>query len=113
MMKNDFSVYLGSSLLILSLSLSSVSCNKQEADQTTLHFTTADGIKTSLDIENEIYTVDDFPGLYYINFKFYKKDEQGRWYFSSKVEGPWILFPDQGAIPRALVLISLSQKNIN
>ena len=112
-MTNKIPIHFSSSILILSLSLCSVSCTKAEPDQKTLHYTTADGIKTSLDIDNEIYHVDDYPGLYYINFRFYKKDEQSKWSFSSKVKGPWTLYPDQGAIPRALVLISLSQKKNN
>ncbi|MCU7835183.1 MAG: hypothetical protein KZQ83_07985 [gamma proteobacterium symbiont of Taylorina sp.] len=113
-MSHNPAAYVNSSILVLSLSLFTISCSKHESDDSqTLHFTTADGIKTTLDIDNEIYRVDDHSGIYYINFRYYKKNIQNQWMFSAKLDNSWKVYLDQGAIPRSLHLLTLSQKQDN
>lgn len=82
-----------------------LSCNKSTPDPQTLHFTTHDGIKMSLDVELEMYRVDNKANLFYMNSKYYTKNKTGQWSFSSKPEGPWKMFPDQAMVPGGLVFL--------
>lgn len=97
------------SILILSTPVltlfSSVSCSKSEPDYQTLHFTTKDDIKTTLDIDLEMYRADDRANLYYSNFRYYSRTKTGQWAISSSPDGPWKTFPDQAMVPKGLQLL--------
>ncbi len=94
-------------LPILLLPVFNASCaDKNEPDQQTLHFVTRDGIKTSLDLEHEIYIADNNRTLFYINFWYYTQNKNGQWTISKKPDGPWQDVPDQGAIPENLLKMS-------
>jgi hypothetical protein len=98
--KHGLSIF--SIVLIAQINLS---CSKSEPDEQTLHFTTRDNIKTSLDLDIEMYIADNDPNLFYINYKYYKKNKSGQWAVSHKPGGPWKVFPDQAMAPKSLLLL--------
>ena len=100
--KNRFFIFFSSALLS-SVLLSS--CEKESPDQQTLHFTTLDGIKTTLDFELEMYRADNNADLFYMNFRYYTRTKTGQWSVSAKPDGPWKVFPDQNMAPKSLLLL--------
>jgi hypothetical protein len=85
--------------------LLTVSCNDYTPDAQTLNFTTEEGVKTSLDTDLEFYRVDDKPGIYYINFRYYKKNKDNQWSLAAKIDGPWRVYPDQAMVPKQLLAL--------
>jgi len=84
------------------LTSSLLSCDAASPDPETLHFTTYHGVKASLDFDLEVYRADENPNLFYINFKYYRKNKNGQWAYAKTPTGPWKVFPEQEQAPLTL-----------
>ena len=93
------------SLFTISASMALLSCDDDKLDYQTLHFVTSEKIKTTLDLDLEIYRVDNEPKLFYLNFFYYKKNAGGQWAFSRKSTGPWKLYANSSSLPQGLFLL--------